>query len=223
MTLPTPSSLLDDERDWKLNRTRLKMAPPRLTRSQRRRSGARSHRRRWLRVKRDTGNRVRYNCTCTREEGADVRSTGFSRNPGEEPPQGGITNGAFQPGQYLLRAVEVVTIHSNPKRQRGNDLATSLTLRVSVSRSRGQYNCGVALRESSATFAERKATMRHFLTCRSQSPIPNPKSLLPNPSLPPAHGRRAGLLENRHQARIHPLGRILGQGAFPARPAHWAA
>ena len=42
-------------------RTRLKMAHPRLTRSQRRRSGERSHRRRWLRVKRDNGNRVRYN------------------------------------------------------------------------------------------------------------------------------------------------------------------
>jgi hypothetical protein len=32
---------------------------PRLTRSQRRRSGERSHRRRWLRVKRDNGKRLR--------------------------------------------------------------------------------------------------------------------------------------------------------------------
>jgi tRNA modification GTPase len=32
---------------------------------------------------------------CTREEVADVRSTGFSRNPGEEPPEGGTTNGTF--------------------------------------------------------------------------------------------------------------------------------
>ena len=36
-----------------------KMAHPRLTRSQRRRSRERSHRRRWLRVKRDNGNRLR--------------------------------------------------------------------------------------------------------------------------------------------------------------------
>ena len=35
--------------------------------------------------------------------------------------------------------VEVVRIHTNPKRQRGNDLGTSLTLRVSVSRDCEQY------------------------------------------------------------------------------------
>ena len=31
----------------------------------------------------------------TREEVADVRSPGFSRNPGQEPPKGGTTNGTF--------------------------------------------------------------------------------------------------------------------------------
>ena len=39
-----------------------------------------------------------------------------------------------------LLAVEIVTIHTNPKRQRGNDLATSLTLRVSVILNREQYS-----------------------------------------------------------------------------------
>ena len=29
------------------------------------------------------------------KEAADVRSTGFSRNAGEEPPKGGTTNGTF--------------------------------------------------------------------------------------------------------------------------------
>ena len=43
-----------------LYRTPLKMAHSRLTRSQRRRSSERNHRRRWLPVKRDNGNRVRY-------------------------------------------------------------------------------------------------------------------------------------------------------------------
>ena len=33
-------------------------------------------------------------------------------------------------------------LHTNPKRQRGHDLATSLTLRVSLSRNREQYNMG---------------------------------------------------------------------------------
>jgi hypothetical protein len=32
---------------------------------------------------------------CRREEVAHVRSAGFSRNPGEDPPKGGTTNGAF--------------------------------------------------------------------------------------------------------------------------------
>ena len=35
-------------------------------------------------------------------------------------------------------AVEIVTIHPNPKR--GNDLATSLALRVSVRHNREQYS-----------------------------------------------------------------------------------
>ncbi len=43
-----------------LYRTPLKMAHSRLTRSQRRRSSERTHRRRGLPVKRDNGNRVRY-------------------------------------------------------------------------------------------------------------------------------------------------------------------
>ena len=38
-----------------------------------------------------------------REGLADVRSTGFSRNPGEEPPKGGTTNGAF-PGARSVNA-----------------------------------------------------------------------------------------------------------------------
>jgi len=45
-------------------------------------------------------------------------------------------------GQDILPAVEIVRIHSNPKRKRGNDLATSLTLRVTVSLNRGQYTRG---------------------------------------------------------------------------------
>ena len=40
---------------------------------------------------------------------------------------------------YILSVVEIVRIHTNPKRKRGNGLATSLALRVSVSRNRGQY------------------------------------------------------------------------------------
>ena len=40
---------------------------------------------------------------------------------------------------FILLAVEIVTIHTNPERKRGNDLATSLTLWVSVSRDHEQY------------------------------------------------------------------------------------
>jgi hypothetical protein len=46
----------------------------------------------------------------TPEEVADVRSTGFSRNPGEQPPKGGTTNGTppaargTRRGQYTIRA-----------------------------------------------------------------------------------------------------------------------
>ena len=39
----------------------------------------------------------------------------------------------------ILSAVEIVPIHTSPKRKRGNDLATSLALRVSVSLNREQY------------------------------------------------------------------------------------
>jgi NAD-dependent dihydropyrimidine dehydrogenase PreA subunit len=46
-----------------------------------------------------------------------------------------------QPGETAIPlTVEIGTIHTNPKRQRGNDLATSLTLRVSISDNRGQYD-----------------------------------------------------------------------------------
>jgi hypothetical protein len=48
----------------------------------------------------------------------------------------------LQTGSILL-AVEVGTIHTNPKRKRGNDLATSLALRVSVSCNREQYSIGI--------------------------------------------------------------------------------
>jgi len=39
----------------------------------------------------------------------------------------------------ILSAVEIVPIHTSPKRKRGNDLATSLALRVSVSLNREEY------------------------------------------------------------------------------------
>jgi len=39
----------------------------------------------------------------------------------------------------ILSAVEIVPIHTSPKRKRGNDLATSLALRASVSLNREQY------------------------------------------------------------------------------------
>ena len=39
----------------------------------------------------------------------------------------------------ILPAVEIGPIHTNPKRKRGNDLRSSLTLRLSVSLNRGQY------------------------------------------------------------------------------------
>jgi len=39
----------------------------------------------------------------------------------------------------ILSAVEIVPIHTSPKRKRGNDLAISLALRVSVSLNREQY------------------------------------------------------------------------------------
>jgi hypothetical protein len=45
----------------------------------------------------------------------------------------------------ILLAVEIVTIHTNPKRKRGNDLATSLTIRVGVSRNREQYSWAAPL------------------------------------------------------------------------------
>ena len=40
----------------------------------------------------------------------------------------------------ILLAVEIVTIYTNPKRKRGNDLATSLALRLSVRHNREQYS-----------------------------------------------------------------------------------
>jgi len=46
----------------------------------------------------------------------------------------------------ILLAVEIVPIHSNPKRKRGNDLATSLALWVSVSLYREQYRNRLILR-----------------------------------------------------------------------------
>ena len=45
----------------------------------------------------------------------------------------------------MLPVVEIVRIHTNPKRKRGNGLATSLALRVSVSRNRGQYSWNMAI------------------------------------------------------------------------------
>ncbi|MGO8752009.1 MAG: malto-oligosyltrehalose synthase [Thermoguttaceae bacterium] len=67
------------------------------------------------------GPRARHVCAFARlcrprEEAADVRSTGFSRNPGEEPPKGGTTNDAFpaaggiaaEPGRTSRVAVVVV-------------------------------------------------------------------------------------------------------------------
>jgi hypothetical protein len=52
------------------------------------------------------------------------------------------TTRAYAPGWLLtiLLAAEIVTIHTNPKRKRGNDLATSLTLRVSVSLNCDHHN-----------------------------------------------------------------------------------
>ena len=41
---------------------------------------------------------------------------------------------------FILSAVEIVPIHTSPKRKRGNDLATSLALRVSVNLNREQYS-----------------------------------------------------------------------------------
>ena len=41
---------------------------------------------------------------------------------------------------HILFAVEIVQIHTNPKRQRGNDLWPSLAHRVSISLNREQYN-----------------------------------------------------------------------------------
>jgi hypothetical protein len=44
----------------------------------------------------------------------------------------------------ILRTAEIATIHTNPKRKRGNDLTPSLALRVSVSLNRGQYSSPAA-------------------------------------------------------------------------------
>ena len=41
-----------------------------------------------------------------------------------------------QDERVILSAVEIVPIHTSPKRKRGNDLATSLALRVRVSLNR---------------------------------------------------------------------------------------
>jgi hypothetical protein len=43
------------------------------------------------------------------------------------------------PAEFILRTVQIVRIHTNPKRKRGTDLASSLTLRVSVSLIRARY------------------------------------------------------------------------------------
>ena len=40
----------------------------------------------------------------------------------------------------ILRAVGIDTFHSNPKRQRGNELTPSLAFRVGFGSNRGQYN-----------------------------------------------------------------------------------
>jgi hypothetical protein len=53
-----------------------------------------------------------------------------------ERPQG--AGGTTQ--ESIPRAVKNETFHTNPKRERGNDLTTSLTLRVSVVSGRVQYN-----------------------------------------------------------------------------------
>jgi len=57
-------------------------------------------------------------------------------------PGGGREKSAFLFLGFILSAVEIVPIHTNRKRERGNDLATSLARRVSVSLNREQY--GVA-------------------------------------------------------------------------------
>jgi len=51
-----------------------------------------------------------------------------------------LDNLALACAECILSAVEIVPIHTSPKRKRGNDLATSLALRVSVSLNREQYN-----------------------------------------------------------------------------------
>ena len=52
----------------------------------------------------------------------------------------GSRNAPYALRRAMLPVVEIVRIHTNPKRKRGNGLATSLALRVSVSRNRGQYS-----------------------------------------------------------------------------------
>jgi len=60
------------------------------------------------------------------------------------PRRGGLESRATEFSRwstaFILPAVEIVRIHTNPKRQRGNDLGPSLALRVSVSLNRGQYS-----------------------------------------------------------------------------------
>ena len=50
----------------------------------------------------------------------------------------------------ILLAVANETFHTNPKRERGNDLAISLTLRVSVVFAREQYRVAAGRRASGA-------------------------------------------------------------------------
>ena len=77
---------------------------------------------------------------CIAHEGrAAAASAGRTAGHGNGSPRGSfVIASAKDRLKNVLLAVEIETIHTNPKRKRGNDLTTSLTLRVSVSRNREQ-------------------------------------------------------------------------------------
>ena len=66
----------------------------------------------------------------------------------------------------MLLAVEIVTIHTNPKRKRGNDFRTSLTLRVGMERHTSSKRG-----TSRGYFAESCSSCSRVRACCCRSPL----------------------------------------------------
>ena len=77
---------------------------------------------------------------------------------------GSMPNGTGSRGSVddILPAIEIVTIHTNPKRKRGNDLPSSLTPRVSVNLNRGQYTTQPQVRRRGETILSHSSKLSEF-------------------------------------------------------------